>query len=400
MTELEPIDLREPLQLSLTVFPFGLLLVLCAVPALIWAALAMGRRQLRYGTASWFALLCVPLAFLGARLGYCLMQLDTLLGTEDWAMPLRVTEGGYLLWGALGGGLLAAWLTGRITRQKSGGIADSTVIPVCLLILAGRVACGFLFEDMGTGLDLESWFAPEETDPAMRFSLFALEDYGFFQRFPFAVQNFYEEWSWAVFVPEALWALGIGVILFFIRPREGGRTTLFLLLYAAGQVVLEAMLRGEVLHLPWLSFVRANQIFCGIAIAAVWAVCWHGSGVRPWKALLALAQILIAMGIVVAMEFAAFEKKISMIETWPADVCHLIMLAACAWMVLAVLPLWRRKYLRAEASAEQSSGQPTVTAEAEPALPETRPERESTEEQKAKKGKKAGKDKKKKKKDR
>lgn len=359
----------EPFRLTLTIYPLGALLALCAVPCLVLTAYGMNRRCLKAGTAGWFALLCVPLAFLLARLGYCLMQLDLLI--DDWGMLLRVTDGGFLLWGALAGGLLAAWITGRITGQKSGGIADSAVIPALLLIIVGRVACGFLFKDTGIGLDLESWFAPEETDPALRYSLFAPENYSFFERFPFAVKNYYDEWSWAVFVPEALWAAGIILILWRMKePRPGGRTTLFLLLYAAGQVVLEALLRGEVLHLPWLNFVRANQILCGIAIVAVWAVCLHGSGVKTWKALAALAQVIAAMGIVVAMEFAAFEKKISFLETVPADVCHLIMLAACAWIVLAILPLWKRKY-RDPLSAPIPRPDPVPA----PALPAWQPER-------------------------
>ena len=328
----------EPLKLGLTIYPFGGLLALCGLPCLAVTAWGIRRRGLKPETASWFALLCLPLAFALARLGYCLMQLDTILGDDDWAMPLRLADGGFLLWGALAGGLLAAWLAGRITGQKgqAGQIADSAVIPVLALIAVGRIATGLLFKDTGIGFDLEGWFLPEETDPTLRYSLFAPENYGFFQRFPFAVLNYYEDWCWAIFVPEALWALAIALILGcgrrVRRAAPGGRTTLFLLLYAAGQVVLEAMLRGEVLHLPWLGFVRANQILCGVAIVAVWAVCLHGSGVRAGRALAALAQVIVAMGIVVAMEFAAFEKKISFFQH--ERLIHLIVTVLFALMTL------------------------------------------------------------------
>ena len=102
-------------------------LALCAAPALAFAAAGMKRRGLKHGTGSWFALLCVPLAFVFARVGYCLMQMDVLV--TDWGMLLRFTDGGYLLWGALAGGLLATWLTGKITGQKAGAIADSAILP-------------------------------------------------------------------------------------------------------------------------------------------------------------------------------------------------------------------------------------------------------------------------------
>ena len=398
----------KPIQLSLTLYPFGLLVAACAIPALVCAGIGMKRRGLRTGTASWFALLCVPLALVLSRLVYCLMQIDVLLGREDWGEILNLPKGGFVLWGAIAGGLLAAWLTGKITRQKAGRIADSAVIAAMILIAVGRIATGLLFTDTSIGLDLDTWFVPqdslyeEEIDPetdgeiwgsdeddeevwdddeevwgddeevwgddegiwddikvsdqdepaieaedltyVRHYSFFTLEDHSFFERFPFAVKNFYGEWSWAIFVPEALWALGIALILWFRKARDGGRTVLFLLLYACGQIFLEGLKRGEVLHLPWLNFVRANQIFCGIAIMTVWAICSHGSGAGKGRILISLAQVLLAMGVVVAMEFSTFEQKISFLAPVPVAGCFLIMLAACVWMVLAILPLWRRKY--------------------------------------------------------
>ena len=44
------------------------------------------------------------------------------------------------------------------------------------------------------------------------------------------------------------------------------------------------------------------------------------------------------------MEFAALEKKISMIEGWPADICFLIMGLACLWMGLAANCLRKKAY--------------------------------------------------------
>ena len=44
------------------------------------------------------------------------------------------------------------------------------------------------------------------------------------------------------------------------------------------------------------------------------------------------------------MEFAALEKKISLIESWPADVCFLIMGLACLWMGLAIKSVWNKAY--------------------------------------------------------
>ena len=117
-------------------------------------------------------------------------------------------------------------------------------------------------------------------------------------------------------------------------------------LHKCGQIVLEAMLRGEVLHLPWLGFVRANQVLCAIALVTVICVCLKrlAKKERGKAALICFAQVIPAIGIIVAMEFAALEKKISMIEGWPADVCFLIMGLACLWMGLAIHRVWKKAY--------------------------------------------------------
>jgi ABC-type polysaccharide/polyol phosphate export permease len=53
---------------------------------------------------------------------------------------------------------------------------------------------------------------------------------------------------------------------------------------------------------------------------------------------------LIAIGIIILLEFAAFEKKIPEIEWLPADACHLLMALACLWIALALRPLWKKAY--------------------------------------------------------
>ncbi|MBR6030010.1 MAG: prolipoprotein diacylglyceryl transferase [Clostridia bacterium] len=337
----------EPFALgSFTVYPFGLVMALGTLAALLWTGANLRRAGLKAETASWFAVFSLPLAFVFARLGYCLMIVDQLIGDEDFAFILRVSEGGFILWGAVLGGWLAAWLTGRITRQSAGSIADAAILPACLLIALGRIAAGLIFKDQGIGFELAEWFNPEETDWASRYSLLALEDFSLFEHLPFAVTNYYGDWCWAIFVPEALWALVMALLLRRGSPRPGGRTARFILLYACSQITFEAMLRGEVLHLPWLGFVRANQILCAAAILIVWGLALTAVP-KPDRLRvggLSLLQMLLAVGVIIAMEFAAFEKKISAIDWMPADVCHLIMAAACVWLYFAVRPLWKRRW--------------------------------------------------------
>ena len=342
----------EPIKLGfLTLYPFGLLMILPVAGAFALTAFRMRKAGLKKETASWFALLAIPLCFACARLGYFLLRFDEMAEDKVFSLLFRVTDGGFLLWGALGGGLLAAWLTGKITKQPAGRIMDSAVVGACLLIAAGRIICGLIFNNQGIGFPLDSWFDlewmdPEEAEFANRFSLFALEDYSFFERLPFAVQNYYEEWCWAIFVPEAIWACAMAWITSRCNRRDGGRTILFLILYSCGQIVLEAMLKGAVIHLPRLGFVRANQVICAVVLVAVICICLKRlkKGERGKAAAVCFAQVIPAMLIVTAMEFAAFEKKVTLIYYWPADVCHLIMALACLWMGLAAGRVWRKAY--------------------------------------------------------
>jgi len=227
-------------------------------------------------------------------------------------------------------------------------VADSMIVPACLLILAIRLLCGLLFKGFGLGLPLDYWFDPEETDFAYRYSVWPLEDYSFFERFPFAGLSFYDYWCWAVFVPQAIWA---GVMAFLLsRVKDmalGGKTAWFVVLYSCGTIVLESMLYGgEIVHLPWLAFVKANQILSAVALLAVLLVCLRRlpEGSRAKSALIVFPQFLAAIGIIIVLEFAAFEKKIPEIEWLPADACHLLMILACLWIALAFRPLWKRAY--------------------------------------------------------
>ena len=178
----------EPIKLgSLTIYPFGLLMLVPVLGALLLTMRGMKKAGLKKETAGWFAMLAVPLCFVLARLGFCLFVIDQIIGNEDYGMVFRLGEGGFLLWGAIAGGMLAAWITGRITGQSPGKIMDSAAVGACLLIAAGRIICGLIFTDQGTGLALSDWFNtewldPEEAEFANRFSLFALELHDIYDR--------------------------------------------------------------------------------------------------------------------------------------------------------------------------------------------------------------------------
>ena len=341
----------EPIQVGcVTVYPFGLMMAMYSLIAIIGTSNRMNANGLKKGTASWFGILAVPLCFIFARILYCLCIIDQIIGYDDYGFIFRVSDGGFMVWGSILGGILAGILTGRITRQSAWTILDSSVVWACLLIAFGRVICGILMKDQGTGLALEDWFNTEWTDPeeaefANRFSLFALEDFSFFERLPFAVQNSYETWCWAIFIPEALWAVITAICVNRYKAVNGGKTLLFITMYSSGQILFESMLKGEVAYLPWLGFVKANQILCAVALLIVTVICIRGMHKKDLlkESIRTAIQFIPAVLIIIAMEFAVFEKKITLIFYWPADVCHLIMTGACTWLGITVFRLIRKR---------------------------------------------------------
>ena len=339
----------EPIRAgALTIWPFGLFVAVLLLPFFLAVSRGMRKRGLAPGTASWFALLAVPLCFVLSRLGFCLFAVDQITGSGDFGFIFRVRNGGFLLWGAVAGLLLCTKLAGKITGESGALIADAAVVPACLMIAAVRLLCGLLFEDIGIGFQLDAWFDPEETDYAYRFSLFPLEDWSFFERFPFSVEDYYGSRCWAVFVLQALSAALIAVPLSRSEYAPGGRTLRFIVLYACVSLSTEAMLiGGEIVYLPWLAFVKANEVLCAAALLVSAFICLHRLAPprRLPAALLFFPQLLASFGIIAAMEFAAFEKKLTVIEWLPADACHLITGLACLWIALAFRPLCRRAYL-------------------------------------------------------
>ena len=342
----------EPIEAgSFTFYPLGIAVALLLIPCGLIIVRAMAKRSLKPGTASWFAVLSIPLCYITARIGYCLLVIDQIIETDDYLMVFRVLEGGFLLWGAIAGMLIAAAATGKITNQSAAKIADSVIIPACLIIAAIRIICGLLFTEHGIGFALSSWFDPEETEYANRFSLWILKDYSFFERFPFAAEDYYGNWCWAIFVPEAIWACIMAWITSRCRAKDGGRMALFIILFSCGQILWEAMLCSQVMYLPWQGFVKANQVLCAIALVTVICISLKklDKATKKKAALRCFAQVIPAVLIVVAMEFAAFEKKITLIENWPADICHVIEGFACLWMGLAAGRVWKKAYaLQAE----------------------------------------------------
>ena len=137
-------------------YPYGLWVACSAVVGLALLALQERRRGLRPGTASWLAVTALPLGLLGGRLLFCLMRLTWFL-EQGAGWFFRLTEGGFMMYGALGGLLLAALITARVTKQRYGAVLDAAAAPAMLTLGLGRI--GDLVAGQGYGWPLEDWFS-------------------------------------------------------------------------------------------------------------------------------------------------------------------------------------------------------------------------------------------------
>lgn len=253
--------------------------------------------------ATTLALYVIPCALVGARLLFCVVQYEYLFLEVGPLFVLQTWNGGFLLWGALLGGAGGALLTARRANANALSVLDRLACPALAAIVLCRLAEFFTTE--GRGL----W----------------LEEGSFFCRFPFAAQNEYGEWQLAVFLWEAAAAF---LILLRCRRHEGkpgDRALVMLICYSACQIVFESLRMDST---PRFGFVRASQLFAGIALAlcAVLRACREGNAK---SAALHGLGVFLYIGTVVGVEFAIDKTQI------PLPVCYGIMIAA------TLLLLWR-----------------------------------------------------------
>lgn len=321
---------------NINVYSYGLIMAGGALIALLLMGYSGSREGLRKGAVSWFAVLTVPLAVLSARIGYCLASLDW-MREQGFGFFLQFSRGGYMFYGALLGGLLSAWIASRLSGERASRIIDCASAPTALMIIIGRLAEPLV--NLGYGHNIEEWF-----DPWMEKSMIALEDPSMLYRFPFGMQDYYGDWNFAIFIPEALTALAALIVLLCMKKRrDGARGLMLITIYSSWQVIWESMRQDEVLR--W-GFVRVNQLLSGVALLAVLFICWRALAPeqrRPSELVGRLAGMGGLFGIVIAMEFA-LEQKISFLTWMRMDVCYGVMALCCCGFMIILIPLWKKAF--------------------------------------------------------
>ena len=294
------------------VTPYGICVALSVIAALWLMGVLMRRDARREGGPQAIAVIghvhplrlavfCVPAAFVGARLLYCLVRFSFFFEELGPVSVLQTRMGGFLLYGAVVGALLAAACVARHDGASVACVLDDLAAPGMLMVMICRLAEGTTTEGVGAWVENEALW-----------------------RFPIAVQNEYGEWQYAVFLLEALIAAVVLVVLLRHRGAPGERMMTALLLYACSQIVCESLRMDSCLR---IGFVRMSQVFSAVTILAVTLIrAGRAGGVR--RAVLHGVLMLALAGVVGGIEWA--------LDKTPVDnrILYMVMVLACAAMAV------------------------------------------------------------------
>ena len=321
---------------------FALVIAGAAIAALLLMLLTKKKTGIKTQSAFIFGALAVPLCILIGRAAFwlCSIQWMNKINASFW--DFMGSGYSYMLYGAIAGGFLAAFLTAKISGESFGKIVDAAAAPAALVIAAGRFAEYLINAGFGTGV--VDWF-----DPYEEWSMIAWEEPDLICRFPFAVQNYYGTWKFSINLWEGLAAIVFLIVLLRMKKRKaGGAATLLLLMYAACQITFESMRRDDVII--W-GFVKANQLISALLVLGILIFCWLKQPKEERKVSelgIRIALLLLFAGIIMLMEFA-LDQKVGFLLWMKADMSYIVMVLCCIGMLLTVLPQWRKAWPKEEA---------------------------------------------------
>jgi phosphatidylglycerol:prolipoprotein diacylglycerol transferase len=298
------------------IYGYSIFLCLSIILGLGLTAICQRKRNLPKDTALRYGLWAIPLAVAGARLFYCLIRLDFVLYEQDWTFIFSLWKGGFALYGALFGCVLAALIFSKAAKIQVGGILDCIAPGAALVIAGSRFAEALTTQGVGRLVEAEA-----------------------LQFFPFAVQNVYGDWVMPVFFYEGIAALAICFTAYRHLKRKnekaGNTALLFLLLFGASQVLLESMREDDFLR--W-GFVKVSQLMSMGLILTVAVIFGIRVLAKKKTGPLAAAGFLMlaaGTGACVFLEFALDKSSI------PNQYLYIAMAAILTLMTCIALAYWK-----------------------------------------------------------
>ncbi|MEA5119058.1 MAG: prolipoprotein diacylglyceryl transferase [Propionicimonas sp.] len=235
---------------------------LCLIAGIAAAWWLGSRRWVARGgkaeTFEWVVLWAIPFGIIGARIYHVLTHLGDYVGPgiNPWSV-FFIWEGGIAIYGAIGGGALAAWFACRAKGAKFAALADSLAPGIAIGQAMGRFGNWFNQELYGWPTDLP-WGL--EIDPAHRLAGF--EQYATFH---------------PTFLYESIWNLLVVATLLWADRRftlgRGKVFALYIALYGFGRFFTE----GIRLDFSYDTFgpIRFNQFVAGlICLAGILLLVW------------------------------------------------------------------------------------------------------------------------------
>ena len=137
--------LGNRIHIDTDIYIWGIYCAVGAVCALAAIGIYCGSRKMKKGAAPLLGLCAMVLGFLFSRIVYCAVVTLT-----EKRMPFstwfRTTEGGWTMFGMIGGAMLAGWISAMIIREKPARMLDAVSLALPLMVAAERLGEGRLDE--------------------------------------------------------------------------------------------------------------------------------------------------------------------------------------------------------------------------------------------------------------
>lgn len=255
--------------------------------------------------------IAIVLAAVMAKAVYYLAKLPEQFDNYGLGGLLRTRPAEFSFIGGCLGVVLAVLLAARLLRRSALPMLDAFAPCGALMAAVVRFAEGLL-------------------DPTSMVGLGDFVAEAKHQFFPLAVENAMQYgWFYAIFMLEAVLALIVALVGFFVKSSKPGRVALQTALFLAlPQIFCERML-GQCIS--W-GFVRVEQLLCAVIVFGVILY-----GCVKAKNFLPATLDLVCVAVLIWMEFTLDNKLLFGIELTP-NTCYLVQIASLE--VMALLAQW------------------------------------------------------------
>ena len=261
--------------------------VYCAIGALCgFAAMSVMcvYRGMKKGSAPVLGAVSLVTGIVFSRLVYCLFTaLTEGMPFSSW---VQITEGGWSLFGMIGGVMLGAWISAKIVGEKPVKMLDAISVALPLIIAAERIGEGTLQPLFNETKDIFNLSREVSSEGFLT----VLNDGKIYL---------------ATFRIDAVMAIVLFLILAFSllgkKRRDGDLWILFMLLCGAGGVLAESLRKDQFME---YSFVRIQQVLSAMMLAAGTAAAgFRSRGTAKKSYIAALAAMVLTIAEFIGLEF-------------------------------------------------------------------------------------------------